>query len=93
MADNVSIFILPPSRAALEQRLRSRKQDTNEVIARRLQDAVTEISHYNEFDHVVVNDDFNATLEELKAIFQSPHKGKKVLSDNVIKVLKSLLQS
>lgn len=92
MADNVSIFILPPSRADLEHRLRSRKQDSDEVIARRLKDAVTEISHYNEFDYVVVNDDFDSTVGELKAIMKSPHKGKKGHSDNVIKVLESLLR-
>jgi len=93
MAQNVSIFILPPSRAVLEQRLRSRKQDSNEVIERRLCDAVTEISHYDEFDYIVVNDDFDVALAELEAIIKSPHKGKKSLSDDDKKVLASLLES
>lgn len=93
MSENVSIFILPPSRVLLEQRLRSRNQDSNEVIERRLRDAVTDISHYDEFDHVLVNDDFDMALAELKAIIKSPLKGKKALSDHVKKVLALLLKS
>lgn len=62
------IFVLPPSRNALEHRLRSRGQDNNEVIERRMKDAITEMSHYREFDYLVINDDFNRALEELKAI-------------------------
>lgn len=64
----VSIFILPPSRLALEQRLRNRGQDSDAVIARRMAEAVSEMSHYGEFDHVVVNDDFDAALDDLGAI-------------------------
>lgn len=90
MADTVSIFILPPSRNALEERLTSRKQDSAAVIKRRLQDAMTEISHYDEFDYVVVNDDFNTTLREIKEIIKSPLQGKKGISDNVINTLKAL---
>src|SRR3990170_1512233 len=61
----VSIFLLPPSRAALRERLTNRKQDSAEVIERRMREAVAEMSHYQEFDHLVVNDDFNAALEDL----------------------------
>lgn len=68
MPEAVSIFILPPSRAALEERLIRRGQDSPDVIARRMRDAVSEMRHYNEFDHVVVNDDFEAALADLKAI-------------------------
>ncbi|MDH3561860.1 MAG: guanylate kinase, partial [Gammaproteobacteria bacterium] len=68
MPEAVSIFILPPSRAALEERLTGRGQDAPEVIARRMREAVSEISHYKEFDHLVVNDDFEAALADLKAI-------------------------
>jgi guanylate kinase len=68
MPEAVSIFILPPSRAALEERLIKRGQDSPEVIARRMRDAVSEMRHYKEFDHVVVNDDFEAALADLKAI-------------------------
>jgi guanylate kinase len=66
-----SIFILPPSREVLEQRLYSRGQDDEAIIARRMQAAWAEISHYNEFDYLIVNDDFAHALEDLRAIVQS----------------------
>ncbi len=64
----VSIFILPPSRQALEARLRGRGQDGEEVIARRMRDAISEMSHYGEFDYLVINDQFEQALLELQAI-------------------------
>jgi guanylate kinase len=67
-ADSVGIFILPPSKATLEQRLRNRGQDNEDVIKRRMQDAENEISHYVEFDYLIVNDDFEQALESLTAI-------------------------
>ncbi len=67
----VGIFILPPSRAALESRLRDRGQDPDEVITRRMRDAVAEMSHYAEFDHLVINDDFQVALADLMAIFRA----------------------
>ncbi len=63
-----TIFILPPSRAALEQRLRNRATDTEEVIARRLRDAEGDMSHWNEFDYVVVNDEFDRATSDLVSI-------------------------
>lgn len=66
-----SIFILPPSIEILQQRLRGRGQDSEEIIARRMADAVTEMSHHDEFDYLVVNDDFNQALTELKSIILS----------------------
>jgi len=63
-----SIFILPPSREELERRLRSRGQDSDEVIARRMEQARDEIQHADEYDFVVVNDDFERALQELCAI-------------------------
>lgn len=65
MPECSSIFILPPSRAALEERLRNRKTDSPEVIARRLRDAVGDMSHWDEFDYVVVNDDFERAVSDL----------------------------
>jgi|SRR5690606_1623436 len=65
----ISVFILPPSRAALEQRMRRRGQDSEEVIARRLSAAREEMSHYGEFDFVVVNEDFAVAVEDLCSIF------------------------
>lgn len=64
----VLVFILPPSRAELESRLRGRGTDADEVIQRRLAEAVTEMSHQGEFDYSLVNDDFASALEELRAI-------------------------
>ncbi len=66
-----SIFILPPTQEALRQRLTNRGQDSDEVIERRMQEAVSEMSHYVEYDHLVINDDFAHALEDLKAIFRA----------------------
>jgi guanylate kinase len=63
-----SIFVLPPSREALEQRLRGRGTDSDEVIARRLRDSLADLSHWNEFDYIVVNDDFDRATQDLQAI-------------------------
>lgn len=63
-----SIFILPPSRTALEQRLRERRTDSAATIARRLADAAADMSHYREFDYVVVNDEFGRARRELGEI-------------------------
>jgi guanylate kinase len=68
MPECVSIFILPPSRQALEERLRARGTDAPEVIARRLRDAVVDMSHWQEFDYVVVNADFAHAVNDLKLI-------------------------
>lgn len=68
LPNSISIFILPPSIEILRQRLEGRGKDDAEVIARRMRDAVTEMSHYPEFDYLIVNDDFNEALHELKNI-------------------------
>ena len=65
----VSVFILPPSRDALEERMRKRGQDSEEVIAQRLAAAREEMSHYGEFDYVIVNEVFDTAVEEMCAIF------------------------
>jgi guanylate kinase len=65
---SVSVFILPPSRAELERRLRSRGSDDAAAIARRLADSRVEISHAGDFDYVVVNDQFADALGDLRAI-------------------------
>jgi len=64
----ISIFILPPSRQELERRLRGRGTDAEEVIQRRLRDAASDMTHWREFDHVVVNDRFEHALGELQDI-------------------------
>jgi guanylate kinase len=68
MPDTVGVFILPPSRQALEERLRGRGTDSDEIIARRMRDAQSESAHYGEFDYVIINDDFDTALAELQAI-------------------------
>jgi len=64
----ISIFILPPSRPELERRLRGRGTDSEEVIQRRLKDAASDMTHWREFDHVVVNDNFAAALGQLQDV-------------------------
>jgi guanylate kinase len=63
-----TIFILPPSKSELEKRLNNRGQDSAEVIAGRMAQAQSETSHYNEYDYVIVNDDFNTALADIEAI-------------------------
>ena len=68
MADTVSVFILPPSRAELERRLRARASDSEATIRRRLADSRADIVHAHEFDYLLVNDDFAVALADLGAI-------------------------
>lgn len=69
--EHVSIFILPPSLQILEERLRGRAQDDKAVIEQRMAAAREEISHYNEFDYLILNDDFEQALEDLATIVKS----------------------
>ena len=69
--DLVKIFILPPDMAQLESRLRSRASDSEEVIARRMSKSESEISHWAEYDYVVVNDELDAALEQLRTILRA----------------------
>jgi guanylate kinase len=88
--DCTSIFILPPSRATLEQRLRERRTDNPETIARRLADAATDISHYDEFEYAVVNDQFEHAARELGAILDAagaPLRTQRVEIQSLIKTL------
>lgn len=71
MPQSKSIFILPPTQEALRHRLTNRGQDSGEIIERRMREAVSEMSHYVEYDYLVINDDFNHALSDLKAIFRS----------------------
>jgi guanylate kinase len=66
-----SIFILPPTHTDLRQRLHNRGQDAADVIETRMQQAITEMSHYVEYDYIVINDDFSTALADLMAIFRS----------------------
>jgi guanylate kinase len=75
----ISIFVLPPSRQALEQRLRGRGTDSEAVIQRRLADAATDMSHCREFEYAVVNDTFDQALSELGSILDG--RGERLRSD------------
>ncbi|MCQ4279857.1 guanylate kinase [Pseudomonas stutzeri] len=66
-----SIFILPPTQEALRQRLTNRGQDSDEVIEKRMREAVSEMTHYVEYDYLVINDDFAHALIDLQAIFRA----------------------
>lgn len=69
--ESISVFILPPSREALESRLRGRGQDAEAVIQGRLSKAVEEMSHYVEYDYLVINDQFEVALKELRAVIEA----------------------
>ena len=70
MPEAIGIFILPPSKQELERRLTGRGQDSEDVIRRRMKDARAEISHCNEFDFMIVNDDFGLALADLHSIIR-----------------------
>jgi len=67
----ISIFILPPSKEALELRLKNRAQDDELIIKKRMLDSENQMSHYSEFDYLVINDDFNSALADLESIISS----------------------
>ena len=70
MPDSISIFILPPSKNVLLQRLTDRAQDDDETISERMKNSESEMSHYDEFEYLVINDQFDSALNDLKAIIQ-----------------------
>ena len=74
-AGSHSVFILPPNVAELERRLRGRKTDSEAVIQRRLKDALGDMTHWDEFEHVIVNDDFAASLERLAGVVSGRERG------------------
>ena len=90
-ATPLSVFIIPPSLEALEQRLRGRGQDSDQVIARRMLDAKEQIKHYDEYDYLVVNDDFDVALNELSSIFKASHLSASVQSERQQALLRNLL--
>ncbi len=93
MPSSVGIFILPPSVEVLNERLHDRGQDDDDVIAKRMQDAVSEISHYDEYDYLVINDVFQAALEELSSIIHSQRLGLTRQTARHSELLQALLES
>jgi guanylate kinase len=89
----VSIFILPPSRAALEQRLKGRSTDSDEVIQRRLRDAAADLDHWREFDYVVINDHFEQAIEDLQAIVENRGSRLQAARPEVVQLAAGLVDS
>ena len=98
MPNSVSIFILPPSNEALLGRLKQRAQDDEVTINKRMSDAQNQMQHFNEFDYLVINDDFNSALNDLNLIICRPDKASERFSLSLseqskkyIKLLKKLI--
>jgi len=91
MPEARSIFILPPTQQALRQRLTNRGQDSDEVIERRMREAVSEMSHYVEYDYLVINDDFAHALDDLKAIFRASQLSQRRQQRRHLQLLEALL--
>ena len=98
MPNAISIFILPPSNEALLGRLQQRAQDNDETINKRMSDAQNQMQHFNEFDYLVINDDFSSALNDLNLIICKPDKASERFSLSLseqskkyIKLLKKLI--
>ena len=89
--DAMGIFILPPSLASLEERLRGRGTDADDVIQRRMSKAVNEMSHYDEYDFVIVNDDFDTALSQLQSIFTAMRSKTTVMKEKNTILINDLL--
>ncbi len=90
--DCCSIFILPPSHNELEQRLKRRGEDDNSIVERRMRDAVAEMSHYKDFDFIVVNDDFHTALADLQSIIRANRLRLAVQQLEIAPLLNDLLE-
>ena len=98
MPNAISIFILPPSKEALLGRLQQRAQDNDATINKRMSDAKNQMQHFNEFDYLIINDDFNSALNDLNLIICRPEKDSERFSLSLseqskkhIKLLKKLI--
>lgn len=93
MPEAVSIFIIPPSKAELRKRLENRGQDNTDVIDQRMQQAVSEMSHYAEYDYLIINDNFNTALQQLSAIFLAGRQQRESQIKRHQKLITNLIQS
>jgi guanylate kinase len=89
----VRVFVLPPSREALLERLIARGQDSREVIRRRMSDAVKEMSHYDEYHYLIFNDDFDVALADLEALFRARRLRREAQKQRYSRQLNGLLES
>jgi len=92
LPESASIFILPPSRRSLEERLRQRSTDTDIVIERRLRDSVLDLAHWSDFDYVVINDRFEQALDELRAIVSNRGESLRANRPEVARLTAELLR-
>jgi guanylate kinase len=86
-----SIFIIPPSLEVLRQRLTGRGQDSESVIQRRMRDAQAEISHWTEFDFLIINDNFDEALADLHSIIRSGQLSRPLNMSHLMEILAELL--
>jgi guanylate kinase len=93
MPDSVGVFILPPSRAVLERRLRGRAKDSGDAIRARMRQAVDEMAHYGEYDYLIVNDDFERAADELHAICRARRLRCQAQAEHLRETLAQLLAS
>ncbi len=91
MPECVTIFILPPSRPELERRLRGRRTDSDKVIERRLRDALCDMSHWDEFDHVIINDDLDQATLDLEAVFAGRGEASRAQNPALAEQVKNIL--
>jgi len=89
----VSIFLLPPSREVLQQRLMTRSRDPEEIIADRMAKAYGEMIHYKEFDYLIINDNFEQALQEIKSIIQAQRLKCERQANKHAALIKELLQN
>ena len=91
--DLVKVFVLPPSVEELERRLKERKQDDDEIIQKRMSRASDEMSHYAEYDYILVNDDFNKTVKSIMAILYAERlkRHRQIKTQEIVKTLRSSL--
>ncbi len=89
LPEAVTVFILPPSRTELESRLRNRSSDSNEVIERRLNDAAREVANLGQYDYVLVNDDLDEALKDLKSILAAERHRRNRMTDRIESILGS----
>lgn len=89
--DCVTVFILPPSVDELERRLRNRRTDSDAVVERRLADALGDMSHWDEFDYVIINDDLRRAVDELEAVFEGQTFAYSAENEELVSRIRSII--
>ena len=91
--DLVKVFVLPPSIEELERRLKKRKQDDDEIIQKRMSKASDEMSHYPEYDYILVNDEFDKTIQEILNILSAERlkNHRQIKTQKIVKNLRGSL--